>query len=72
MILSCCLQVVITSSEGDHMADIRHDQQKINLKNVENVDAKGSTFLPDNKHLDTKSEIRIGQKLAHKFLTSNF
>jgi hypothetical protein len=51
------------------MNRIRTVQLNYNDTNVKVVDAMGSTFIADQKHLDTKSQIRVGQKLAAAFLS---
>ncbi|KAG6672304.1 hypothetical protein I3842_16G051400 [Carya illinoinensis] len=64
------IMVVIASAEGNYMNAVRNAEMSIKLKNVLIVDAMGSTFIQDQKHLDTVSQIRLGQKLADKFLSS--
>jgi hypothetical protein len=68
-----CVQVAICSADqGPFMNRIRSIQLNYpyNDTYVKTVDAMGSTFLADQKHLDTKSQIRVGQKLAAAFLSS--
>jgi hypothetical protein len=58
----------------DHIYMNRIRSIQLNYKdhdtNVRTVGAMGSTFLPDQKHLDTMSQIRVGQKMAAAFLSS--
>ncbi|KAF5445055.1 hypothetical protein F2P56_034137 [Juglans regia] len=61
------LLVVIASAEGNYMDAVRNAEMTIRLKNVQTVDAMGSTFIQDQKHLNSESQIRLGQKLAEKF-----
>ncbi|KAG2663581.1 hypothetical protein I3760_16G038400 [Carya illinoinensis] len=62
--------VVISAGEGNFLRNVRDAQLSINLKNVVHVDAMGLTLLPDRLHLDTKSAVNIGQKLADSFLNN--
>ncbi|XP_059454898.1 probable carbohydrate esterase At4g34215 [Corylus avellana] len=61
---------ICSADQGPYMNLIRSIQLNYNDTNVRTVDAMGSTFLADHKHLDTKSQIRVGQKLAAAFLSS--
>ncbi|KAF5444887.1 hypothetical protein F2P56_033979 [Juglans regia] len=62
------LMVIVSSGQGKFLKLVRYAQLRINLKNVVHVDSMGSTFLADHLHLDTKSAVRIGQKLSESFL----
>ncbi|XP_059454897.1 probable carbohydrate esterase At4g34215 [Corylus avellana] len=61
---------ICSADQGPFMNRIRIVQLNYNDTNVKAVDAMGSTFIADQKHLDTKSQIRVGQKLAAAFLSS--
>ncbi|XP_040998107.1 probable carbohydrate esterase At4g34215 [Juglans microcarpa x Juglans regia] len=60
--------VVISSGEGEFLTSVRDAQLNINLSNFNSVDSVGSSFIADHLHLDTRSAVRIGQKLADSFL----
>ncbi|XP_042964539.1 probable carbohydrate esterase At4g34215 [Carya illinoinensis] len=60
----------VSTGDGKFLRSVRDAQLNIKLKNVVHVDFVGSTFLADHLHLDTKSTVRIGQKLADSFYTS--
>ncbi|XP_040998113.1 probable carbohydrate esterase At4g34215 [Juglans microcarpa x Juglans regia] len=62
------LMIVVSTGEGKFLRSVRDAQLNINLKNVVRVDSMGSTYLVGDLHLDTKSAVRIGQKLADNFL----
>ncbi|KAK7847162.1 putative carbohydrate esterase [Quercus suber] len=62
--------VAIASAEGPLMETVREAQLSINLNNVKCIDAKGSHLNKDNLHLDTASQVLLGQKLADTFLSS--
>ncbi|XP_042964641.1 probable carbohydrate esterase At4g34215 [Carya illinoinensis] len=62
--------VLISVGEGNFLRNVRDAQVNINLKNVVRIDAMGLTLLPDHLHLDTKSAVSIGQKLANSFLNN--
>ncbi|KAF3956546.1 hypothetical protein ACB098_01G022100 [Castanea mollissima] len=63
--------VAIASAEGPALMEtVREAQLSINLNNVKCIDAKGSHFNTDKLHLDTASQVLLGQKLADTFLST--
>ncbi|XP_012446625.1 probable carbohydrate esterase At4g34215 [Gossypium raimondii] len=61
-------QVVLASGQGRYTEEVREAQLKIELPNVENVDAMGLPLEPDGLHLTTPAQVRLGDMLAHAFL----
>lgn len=64
------LQVAIASGEGRFVDSVRKAQLGINLPFVKCVDAKGLRLKDDHLHLTTMSEVHLGIKLAHAFLST--
>ncbi|XP_059454899.1 probable carbohydrate esterase At4g34215 [Corylus avellana] len=68
--LPVIMVAICSADQGPYMNRIRSIQLNYNDTYVKTVDAMGSTFLKDQKHLDTKSQIQVGHKLAAAFLSS--
>lgn len=64
------LQVAIASGEGKFVDNVRKAQQGIHIPLVKCADAKGLRLKDDHLHLTTISEVHLGIKLAHAFLTT--
>ncbi|XP_031267159.1 probable carbohydrate esterase At4g34215 [Pistacia vera] len=64
------IQVAIASGEGKYVDTVRKAQQGINIPLVKCVDAKGLRLKDDHLHLTTISEVHLGIKLAHAYLTT--
>ncbi|KAA8537796.1 hypothetical protein F0562_027624 [Nyssa sinensis] len=61
-------QVALASGQGPFVETVRQAQLGINLPNVMCVDAKGLPLEPDNLHLSTPAQVRLGEMLADAFL----
>ncbi|KAL6212422.1 hypothetical protein ACLB2K_017642 [Fragaria x ananassa] len=61
------IQVAIASGSGPYIEIIREAQLGVELLNVRTVDAKGLTLEPDNLHLTTPSQVRLGDMLADAY-----
>ncbi|KAF2324329.1 hypothetical protein GH714_012564 [Hevea brasiliensis] len=64
------IQVALASGEGRFIELVRRAQLAIKLPNVKCIDAKGLPLKTDHLHLTTASEVHLGLKLAHAFITS--
>ncbi|KAL4583499.1 hypothetical protein LXL04_008073 [Taraxacum kok-saghyz] len=62
------VQVAITSGQGPYVEIVRKAQLGTKLRKVRCVDAKGLPLLPDNLHLTTTAQVRLGRMLANAFL----
>lgn len=60
--------MVLASGQGRYIEEVREAQLKIEVPNVENVDAKGLPLEPDGLHLTTPAQVRLGDMLARAFL----
>lgn len=65
------MQVALASGEGKFIEKVRHAQLGIRLPNVKCVDAKGLHLKTDKLHLTTVSEVHLGIRLAHAYLSSS-
>ena len=59
--------MAIASGSGPYIETIREAQLGVELLNVRTVDAKGLTLEPDNLHLTTPSQVRLGEMLADAY-----
>ncbi|XP_027368153.1 probable carbohydrate esterase At4g34215 [Abrus precatorius] len=64
------IQVALASGEGKFIEKVRRAQLGITLPNVKCVDAKGLRLKPDKLHLTTMSEVHLGIRLGHAYLSS--
>lgn len=62
------VQVAITSGQGPYVETVRKAQLGIKLQKTRCVDSKGLPLLPDNLHLSTRAQVRLGRMLANAFL----
>lgn len=62
------VHVAITSGQGPYVETVRKAQLGLKLKKMRCVDAKGLQLLPDNLHLSTGAQVRLGRMLANAFL----
>ncbi|XP_024024844.1 probable carbohydrate esterase At4g34215 [Morus notabilis] len=60
------IQVALASG-GRYIDIVREAQFGTDLLNVRTVDAMGLALGPDNLHLTTESQVRLGQKMANAF-----
>ncbi|KAF8024566.1 hypothetical protein BT93_F1669 [Corymbia citriodora subsp. variegata] len=63
-------QVAIASGQGPFTDKVRKVQLGLDLPNVRTVDAKGLPLGPDQLHLTTPAQVRLGQMLTDAFLQS--
>ncbi|KAL3734878.1 hypothetical protein ACJRO7_024109 [Eucalyptus globulus] len=61
-------QVAIASGQRNFIHEVRKVQLGLDLPNVRTVDALGLPLKPDQLHLTTPAEVRLGQILADAFL----
>ncbi|XVE70143.1 hypothetical protein DITRI_Ditri10aG0048000 [Diplodiscus trichospermus] len=61
-------QVALASGEGPYTAEVREAQLKIGLQNVKCVDARGLPLEPDELHLTTPAQVKLGEMLGDAFL----
>ncbi|CAI9095805.1 OLC1v1031826C1 [Oldenlandia corymbosa var. corymbosa] len=66
------LQVALASglgkiSKSQYVERVREAQLNIELPNVKYVDAMGLPLQPDNIHLTTSAQVRLGNMLSHEF-----
>ncbi|PPS03951.1 hypothetical protein GOBAR_AA16717 [Gossypium barbadense] len=61
-------QVILASGEGPYIEEVREAQLNIGLPNVKCVDAKGLPLEPDDLHLTTQAQVRLGEMLADAYL----
>lgn len=60
------IQVALASG-GRYIDIVREAQFGTDLLNVRTIDAMGLALGPDNLHLTTESQVRLGQKMANAF-----
>ncbi|KAL8490098.1 hypothetical protein ACS0TY_025357 [Phlomoides rotata] len=60
--------VALASGEGPYVDIIRKAQMEIEVPNVRIVDAMGLQLQPDELHLTTAAQVRLGPMLADAFL----
>lgn len=58
---------VALASGGRYIDIVREAQFGTDLLNVRTIDAMGLALGPDNLHLTTESQVRLGQKMANAF-----
>ncbi|CAI9105061.1 OLC1v1003910C1 [Oldenlandia corymbosa var. corymbosa] len=63
--------VAITSGQGPYVNVVRTAQFGLQLPNVMVVDAKGLPLSPDNLHLSTPAQVRLGEMIAKKIPPSD-
>ncbi|KAH7518031.1 hypothetical protein FEM48_Zijuj09G0127400 [Ziziphus jujuba var. spinosa] len=63
------IQVAIASVDLKYMAIVRDAQLSMQVHNVVCVDAMGLQLKEDNLHLTTESQVQLGHKLAHVYLS---
>ncbi|KAL8230936.1 hypothetical protein R6Q57_000714 [Mikania cordata] len=67
------IQVAIASGIGSFVDEVREAQLGMWLVNLRTVDAKGLGLEPDRLHLNTSSQVKLGEMLAQAFpLTHHF
>ena len=62
------MQVALASGVGRFVDTVREAQFGTDLLNVRTVDPMGLTLQPDNLHLTTESQVRLGEMMADAFL----
>uniref|UniRef100_A0A7N0TR43 Sialate O-acetylesterase domain-containing protein n=1 Tax=Kalanchoe fedtschenkoi TaxID=63787 RepID=A0A7N0TR43_KALFE len=63
-------QVALASGAGPYKSRVRAAQLGMNLINVFTVDAEGLQLEPDNLHLTTPAQVRLGSMLASAYLNT--
>ncbi|WOL11465.1 putative carbohydrate esterase [Canna indica] len=62
------IQVAIASGDKHHIEKVREAQLGLNMPNVVCVDAKGLPLNPDNLHLTTEAQVKLGGMLAEAYV----
>lgn len=58
----------MASAQGPFLEKVRGAQLGLDLENVKCVYAQGLELEPDNLHLTTRAEVKLGMKLVDSFL----
>ncbi|CAN1276678.1 Probable carbohydrate esterase At4g34215 [Linum perenne] len=64
------VQMVITSGDGKYVEHVREAQLGANIENLVRVDAQGLKLNPDNLHLTTESQVKLGHMMADAYITN--
>ncbi|PKA47726.1 putative carbohydrate esterase [Apostasia shenzhenica] len=62
------IQVALASGEGKFVELVREAQKELKLDNLITVDAQGLQLEPDQLHLTTQSQVKLGSMLAASYL----